>query len=195
MKTAMAMRMVGLMVAMGAGTAAVAQHQTFHIEPRESLVQFLFDGSKPHVEGTFRVADTDILFDKNGPKMGGSLIVKAGSERSGDRARDKALHAQELAADQFQDIVFEPKSFTGKIDVSDGKSVIQVTGTLTLRGVPHAVTVPVEFASTGNRATVHVHLTVPYVQWGLKDLTGLHIQAGPEVQIDVNLVGYLTPEN
>ncbi len=191
----MTMRMVGLMVAMASATAAVAQHQTFHIEPRESLVQFLFDGSKPHVEGTFRVADTDILFNKAGPKMGGSLIVKAGSERSGDRARDKAIHAQVLAADQFQDIVFEPKSFTGKIDVSDGKSMIRVTGTLTVRGVAHPVTVPVEFSSNGNRATVRVHLAVPYMQWGLKSLAGLNIQTGPEVQIDVTLVGYLTPEN
>jgi len=187
--------LMGMLAAVMLAGTAVAQHQTFHIEPRESLVQFVFDGSNPHVEGTFRVEDTDILFDKDGPKMGGSLIVRAGTERSGDRARDKAIHAQVLAADQFQDIVFEPKSFTGKVDVSDGKSVIQVTGTVTVRGVAHAVTMPVEITSNGNRATVRAHLVVPYVEWGLKALSGLNIQAGPQVTIDMTLVGYLTPEN
>jgi len=188
-------RMVGLALALfGAGTA-MAQHQTFHINPARSLVQFSFDGSQPKVEGTFRVAKSAIEFDKKGPKIGGSVIVKADTERSGNRDRDKAMRTQILDAPQFAEIVFEPKSFTGSVDVSDGKSVIQVTGTLTVHGVPHAVTTPVEIVSSGNLATVRAHLVVPYLQWGLKDLSGLNISLGPQVAIDLTLVGFLTPEN
>jgi polyisoprenoid-binding protein YceI len=177
------------------GQTAMAQHQTFHINPVASLVQFSFQGSKPEMNGTFRVAKTAIEFDKKGPKIGGSVIVKAATERSGNHDRDKAIKTQILDAPQFATILFEPKSFTGSVDVSDGKSVIQVTGILTLHGVPHEVTAPVEFTGNGDRATVRVHLVVPYVQWGLKDLSGLNIQAGPQVAIDLTLVGYLTPEN
>jgi polyisoprenoid-binding protein YceI len=199
-------RTVGLMVAMGAGTAAVAQHQTFHVNPARSLVQFAFQngqGKDSGINGTLLVAKTAIEFDKTGPAtggpgshtMGGSIIARSGTERTGNRDRDKAIKTQVLMAPQFAEIVFEPKSFTGSVDVSDGSSTVQVTGTLTLNGVAHEVTAPVEFKSTGNACTVKAHLVVPYVQWGLKDLSGLNIQAGPQVAVDVTLVGYLTPEN
>jgi polyisoprenoid-binding protein YceI len=206
MKMAMAMRMVGLMVAMGAGTAAVAQHQTFHVNPARSLVQFAFQdgkGKDSGIEGSLRVEKTAIEFDKTGQatggsgshRMGGSVIARSGTERTGNRDRDKAIKTQVLDAPQFAEIVFEPKSFTGSVDVSDGSSVVQVTGTLTLNGVAHEVTAPVEFRSNGNACTIKAHMVVPYVQWGLKDLSGLNIQAGPQVAVDVTLVGYLTPEN
>ncbi len=198
--------MVGLALALAGGGTAVAQHQTFHINPARSTVQFAFadaNGKPDGIKGTLLVKASAIEFDKSGPatggpgghRMGGSVIARAATEKSGDSSRDKAIKTQVLDAAQFAEIVFEPKSFTGSVDVSDGKSVIQVTGTLTLHGVPHEVTAPVEFASNGDRATVRTHLVVPYVQWGLKDLSGLNMQAGPQVQVELTLVGYLTPEN
>jgi polyisoprenoid-binding protein YceI len=187
---------VWMALAAMAGTGrAVAQHQTFHVNPDRSTVRFSFEGAQPAVAGTFRVAKSAIEFDKQGPKIGGSVIVKAATERSGAGDRDKAIQTQVLDAPAFAEIVFEPKSFTGSVDVSDGKSVIQVTGTLTLHGVPHEVTVPVEFTSNGNRATVRTRLMVPYVEWGLQALSGVTMKAGPQVQVDLVLVGFLTPEN
>ncbi len=192
MKTRMSLLSV-LLVLAGAGTAA-AQHQTFHINPARSLVQFSVEGTKPTLEGTFRVAKSAVEFDKQGPKIGGSVIIRASTERSGDSI-DKRIRAEVLQAQDYAEILFEPKSFTGSVDVSDGRSNIQVTGTLTVHGVAHEVTVPVELESNGNRCTARAHLVVPYVQWGLKDLSGLNIQAAPQVDIGLTLVGYLTPEN
>jgi len=183
--------MVGMLAAAG---TAVAQHQTFHINPARSIVQFTVEGTKPNLEGTFRVMKSAIEFDKKGPGIGGSVIVRTSTERTGE-GLDKKIRTDVLQSPEYAEMIFEPKSFTGKVDVSDGKSVIQVTGMLTIHGSAHEVTVPVEIESSGNLCKARAHLVVPYVQWGLRDLSGLNIQAGPAVDVDLTLVGYLTPEN
>jgi polyisoprenoid-binding protein YceI len=174
---------------------ALAQHQTFHINPSRSTAKFSVEGANPGISGTFKLAPSAIEFDKKGPKIGGSVILLAASESSGDSKRDKAIRSQVLEASQYAEILFTPTSFSGSVDVSDGKSVIQVTGTLTLHGQPHPVTVPVEIHANGDQSVVMLHVVVPYVQWGLKNLSGLNIAAGPQVDVDLRLVGYLTPEN
>jgi polyisoprenoid-binding protein YceI len=185
----MMVRLLGALLVTACAETASAQHQTFHINPSRSLVQFSVEGTRPNLEGTFRVEKSAIEFDKKGPKIGGSIIVRANTERSGE-SLDKRIRNEVLQTPEYSEIIFEPKSFTGSIDVSDGKSDIQVTGTLTMHGTTHDVTVPVEIDSNGNRCTARARLVIPYVQWGLKDLSGLNIQAGPQVDIDLTLVGF-----
>lgn len=68
----------------------------------------------------------------------------------------------------FAEISFAPKSYQGTIAPS-GDSTIQVTGVLTLHGAPHDLTLPMQLHIDGASLTAKGHLTVPYVQWGLKD--------------------------
>jgi polyisoprenoid-binding protein YceI len=188
------MGVVVLLATAGTG-AALAQHQIFHINPARSEAHFTFEGSNPAITGTFQVAQSAIEFKEHDPDMGGSVILKAATEKSGKDSRDKAIQTQVLNAREFGDIIFTPKSYIGHVDVSDGGSVVQVTGTLMLHGQPHEITVPVAVQSNGNEFMAHIKLVVPYVQWGLKDLSGLDIQAGQKVDVELKLVGYVSPEN
>jgi hypothetical protein len=72
-----------------------------------------------------------------------------------------------LNASRFADVSFVPHGYKGAISLS-GDSTIQVTGTFTLHGTPHELTVPMQIHIVGKNCTAKTRLAVPYVKWGLK---------------------------
>src|ERR1039458_3627015 len=97
-----------------------------------------------------------------------------------------------LDAPHFADISFAPKSYQGTIAPS-GDSMIQVSGTFTLHGTPHELTVPMQVHIDGTTCTAKSHFSVPYVKWGLKDPSTFILRVGKEVIVDLTLVGSLVP--
>jgi hypothetical protein len=77
--------------------------------------------------------------------MSGSVVVLAGSGKTGNDSRDKKMKKDILEVEQHAIVSFEPKSYTGAIAAS-GDSTIQVTGNLYAAGhasrdhCPHAGT-------------------------------------------------------
>jgi polyisoprenoid-binding protein YceI len=170
---------------------AVAQHQTFTATPEASDVQFTLGGSDHTTHGTFHVKDGVIDFDRGASTISGTIDVAAGSGNSGNQSRDKKMTNAVLDATHFADVSFVPHSYQGTIAPS-GDSMIQVSGTFTLHGTPHEITVPVQLHTDGSNCTVKTHFTVPYVQWGLKDPSVLIFKVSKEVDIDLTLVGHLS---
>ena len=99
-----------------------------------------------------------------------------------------------LDAPHFADVAFAPRSFQGTI-APTGDSTIQVTGTFTLHGTPHEITVPMQIHIVGSNCTAKTHFTVPYVKWGLKDPSVFILRVAKEVDIDLTLVGRLSSTN
>ncbi len=194
--------LAAVMVA-GAG-AAKAQDlpQIFHINPARSSVTFSIPGSgeaangKPNgtTNGSFKVAKGSLRFVAADQQMTGQIVVTAASERSGDAGRDKAIRNQVLQAKQFGTITFTPARYEGKFDRT-GTSVIQVHGVLTLEGKPHEMTVPVEIQSNGYEATATTKIGVPYIEWGVLNLGVAGLPGVTKVEVDVKLVGFVTPRN
>ncbi len=168
--------------------AALAQHQTFVVNPDASEVKMTLKTTHELVNGTFRVQSGSIEFDRSTPKMGGSVVVLAGSGKTGNDSRDKKMKKDILKVEQHVTVSFEPKTYTGAI-ASSGDSTIQVTGIFTLLGTPHEITIPMLVRLAGASTTAKAHFVVPYVQWGLKNPSFMIWKADNDVAIDVNLVG------
>jgi polyisoprenoid-binding protein YceI len=96
-----------------------------------------------------------------------------------------------LDAEHFAEVMFAPSSYQGTIAPS-GDSTIQVSGTFTLHGTPHDMTVPMQLHIDGANLTAKGHFTVPYVKWGLKDPSIFILKVAKEVDIDLTLSGQLT---
>ena len=96
-----------------------------------------------------------------------------------------------LDAPHFADVSFTPQSYQGAI-VSSGDSTIQVTGTFTLHGTPHELTVPMQIHVDGAKCTAKAHFIVPYVKWGLKDPSVFILKVAKEVDVNLTLVGQLS---
>ncbi|HLY39638.1 MAG TPA: YceI family protein [Terracidiphilus sp.] len=170
---------------------ALAQHQTFVVNPDASEVKITLNTTHEVVNGTFHIQSGSIAFDRSIPNMSGSIVVEAASGKTGNGSRDKKMNKDVLKVEQFATVSFEPKTYTGAIAPS-GDSNLQVTGVFTLLGSPHQITVPILVHFDGGGATARAHFVVPYVQWGLKNPSFLIWKAGNDVAIDLNLVGAIS---
>ncbi len=170
---------------------ALAQHQTFVVNPDESEVKMKLNTTHEIVNGTFYVQSGSIEFDRSATKMSGTVVVAAGSGKTGNDSRDKKMTKGILKADQYTTISFAPKTYQGTISAS-GNSTIQLRGVLTLLGTPHDITIPMQIYIDGSKATAKTQFTVPYVQWGLKNPSILIWKAENDVAIDLDLVGQIS---
>lgn len=170
---------------------ALAQHQTFAINPDASEVRMKLNTTHEVVNGTFHIQSGSIAFDRSSPDMSGSVVVLAASGKTGNGSRDKKMTKDILQVQQHATVSFEPKSYTGTIAPS-GDSTIQITGLFTLLGTAHQITVPTLVHLNGSTATAKAHLVVPYVQWGLKNPSFLIWKADNDVTVDLSLIGQLS---
>jgi polyisoprenoid-binding protein YceI len=172
-------------------SALPTQHQTFVVNPDTSEVKMTLNTTHETVIGTFHVRSGSIEFDRAAPNLSGLIAVAGGSGKTGNDSRDKKMNKDILKVDQYSTISFEPKTYTGSI-VPAGDSNLQVTGSFTLLGTPHEITVPIVVHIDGASATAKTHFVVPYVQWGLKNPSFMIWKADNDVAIDLNLVGTIS---
>jgi len=187
-------KLLFLALPLSLSTSALAQHQTFSVNPDACQVAFALAGSGHHVNGTFHVQSGSIDFDRTAQTISGSVVVAAGSGNSSDQGRDKNMNSSVLDVAHFAEITFAPKSYKGTI-AGAGDSSIQVTGVFTLHGTPHDLTVPMQIHIDGTSITAKGSFTVPYVQWGLKDPSIFVLKVAKEVGIDLTLAGKVTGSN
>src|SRR5580698_511019 len=171
--------------------AALAQHQTFVVNPDASEVRMTLKTTHEVVNGTFHIQSGSIEFDPSNPTMSGSVTVLAGSGKTGNDSRDKKMNKDILKVEQYTTVSFAPKTYTGTIAPS-GDSTIQVSGVFTLLGNPHDLTIPMQIHIDGSKAIARAHFVVPYVQWGLKNPSFMFWKAENDVEMDINLVGQIS---
>jgi polyisoprenoid-binding protein YceI len=171
---------------------AFAQRQTFTVDPSASQVAWSLGGNGHHVTGTFHVQSGSIDFDRTAHTISGSVVVAAGSGSSGEPSRDKKMNKDVLDVAHYSEITFVPQKYDGAIALT-GDSTIQVSGTFTLHGTPHDLTVPMQIHAETDSLTAKTHFVVPYVKWGLKDPSVFILKVSKEVDIDLTLAGKLTP--
>ncbi len=170
---------------------ALAQHQTFVLNPDASEVKMTLKTTHELVNGRFHIQSGSIEFARSNPKMSGSVAVLAGSGKTGNGSRDKKMNNDILHVQQYTTVTFSPKSYTGKIALT-GDSTIRATGVFTLLGTPHNLTIPIQIRMDGDNCTAKAHFVIPYVQWGLKDPSFLFWKAEKQVDMDLNLVGHIS---
>jgi polyisoprenoid-binding protein YceI len=171
--------------------AALAQHQTFVVNPDASEVKVTLKTNHEVVNGAFHIQSGSIDFDRGANKMSGSVAVAAGSGKTGNDTRDKRMYKEVLLVKQYATVSFAPKIYTGNIAPA-GDSTVQVTGIFTLLSKPHEITIPMSVHLDGANATAKAHFVVPYVQWGLKNPSLLIWKAENDVAIDLILSGPLS---
>lgn len=180
-----------LAIAIILAPAALAQHQTFVVNPDASEVKMTLNTTHEVVNGTFHVQSGSINFDRTASHISGIVIVAAGSGKTGNDSRDKKMNKDILKVDQFATVSFAPKTYNGTI-AALGDSTIQVSGVFTLLGTARDVTIPIQIHIDGSKATAKAQFVVPYVQWGLKNPSFMIWKADNNVAMELNLVGQVS---
>src|SRR5580700_4252329 len=102
-----------LALALMLAPAALAQHQTFVVNPDASEVKMTLKTTHELVNGGFHIQSGSIEFDRSTAKMLGSVVVLAGSGKTGNDSRDNKMNKDILKVERYATISFEPKTYTG----------------------------------------------------------------------------------
>ena len=171
--------------------SSLAQNQTFAVNPDASDVKMTLKTNHEIVNGTFHVQNGSIAFDRSTRTISGSVVIAAGSGKTGNDSRDKKMNKDILRVEQYTTVSFAPKTYTGTIAAS-GDSTVQVSGVFTLLDTPHDLTIPMQIHMDGSKVTAKTQFAIPYVQWGLKNPSFMIWKADNSVAIDLNLVGQVS---
>ena len=174
----------------GAGAADLL---TF--DPASSEVVWTLGSTFHDVHGTFAMTRGEIRFDAATGEASGRIEISATSGESGNESRDKKMHEEVLESGKFPRIVLLPERFTAKNGTFDPESggSVNIDGTIEIHGVRRQITVAGEVTVAEGHLTGTAHLTIPYVEWGMKDPSAFIFRADKVVEITLNLDGTLHP--
>jgi polyisoprenoid-binding protein YceI len=167
---------------------AQAQEKTFTLDPAQTKVNFTVDSTLHTVHGDFRLKRGSIQFDNATGQAGGEIVVDSASGESGSDGRDKKMHKDILESPKYSDIVFTPQHIKGTV-AAEGKSQIEVEGTLTMHGKSKPATMPLEVQLQRSAGTVDGSFTVKYQEWGMKNPSTFILRVSDKVAIHVHAAG------
>ena len=173
--------------------AGRAQVVTVQLDPAPTKIGFTLGSTLHTVEGTFRLKSGAIRFDPTTGKMSGSIIVDATSGESGNGGRDRRMHREILESGKYPEIVFTPSEAKGAFN-SNGPSKLEVSGQFRLHGQDHDMTLPIDIQPAGRQLQMAMHITIPYLKWGLKNPSTFILRASGKVEIDIHAVGQIGGE-
>jgi polyisoprenoid-binding protein YceI len=114
--------------------------------------------------------------------------VNATSGESGNGGRNRKMHREILESGKDPEIIFTPSQVKGTLDPK-GPSKLEVSGQFSLHGQDHDVTVPIEIQPSGRQLQMATHITIPYINWGLKNPSTFILRASEKVEIDIHAAG------
>lgn len=91
-----------------------ALHQTFPVNPDTSEVKMTLNTIREVVHGICHIQSGSIEFDRSTAKMSDSVVVLAGSGKTGNYSRDKKMNKDILKVDQYTTVSFAPKPTPGQ---------------------------------------------------------------------------------
>ena len=176
---------------MTAAHIAQAQQKIFTLDPAQTKVNFTVDSTLHTVHGDFRLKRGSIQFDNSTGAATGELVVDSASGESGNNGRDKKMHKEILESPKYSDIVFTPQHVKGTV-ANEGKSTIEVEGTLTMHGKSKPVTMPLEVQLQNGTGSADGTFSVKYQEWGMKNPSTFVLRVNDSVHIHVHAIGRIT---
>ncbi len=160
------------------------------IDPAQSNVHWTLGSTVHTVHGSFAFKKGTLRLDTSTGKARGEIIVDATSGNSGNDSRDKKMHKEVLESGRYAEVIFRPDRMEGKI-APHGPFGVQVHGLFILHGSEHELTVPVQAELAGDHWTGSAKLSVPFIDWGLKNPSNFFLKVNHAVEIDLELKGSL----
>jgi polyisoprenoid-binding protein YceI len=169
---------------------ARAERRVLQIDTEASRVAIALGATLHTVRGAARIASGRIAFDEATGWADGRVVVDARSLTTGISARDAKLHAEVLDSERYPEIYFDVAGIE-VLTRSPQEARIVLAGQLTIRGEAHEISLPAHVHLEGSRMHVVSHVVLPYVSWGLPDVSNFVLRVSDEVAVDLDVFGVL----
>jgi polyisoprenoid-binding protein YceI len=163
---------------------------TLQLDAQRSRIEFTLGATLHEVKGSLRLVEGSIRFEASGGAASGRIVVDATSAATGNEARDRTMHGKVLESARFPRIVLAVDRLDGAFHPT-GRSELRLRGTLELHGTSRPIAMPVVATVAGDAVTATGSLTVPYVDWGLRDPSTFLLRVDREVRVNVRATGRL----
>ncbi|HTQ72557.1 MAG TPA: YceI family protein [Acidocella sp.] len=153
---------------------------TWSVQPSASTLGFSGTQTGSPFTGTFKQWTAEIAYDPAHPEAAHvHIVVNTGSAHTGDTQRDEAMPGADwFSAAAFPQAVFDATGFTPA-----GSNHFTTTGTLTIRGISHKLTLPFTLDVAGSQATAEGEIAlnrgdygVGQGNWASGDWVGLPVE-------------------
>jgi hypothetical protein len=160
----------------------------FHVNSAQSSIHWAVDSSLHTVHGTFHVKRGSVTMDPTTGKASGEIVVDATSGESGNDSRDKKMHQEVLESEKYTEIIFRPDRVDGTI-ARQGNSNLTLHGRFSLHGAEHEFSAPAKAELSADQFKGSATISVPYIEWKLKNPSNFLLKVKPVVEVEVELAG------
>ncbi len=180
--------LLALSILLAARTDAGAEH-TLVLDPGRSEIRFSLGATLHTVHGALDLVRGELRFGPEGGAVSGEILVDARSARTGIDARDREMHGKVLESARFPEISLHAERL--EVLRRDAASAdVRLHGTLEIHGGAHAVAIPATVrAAADDRLVVEARFRVPYVEWGMRDVSNLVLRVAKDVEVSVRAEG------
>ena len=166
---------------------SLASELRCRLAPGNGEIHFELGATLHTVRGSCALEGGDLRFDPDSGVVVGEVIVDATSATTGNRMRDQTMHEQVLESEKFPQIALRAESLEIKERSAETLSGI-LSGRLELRGSSHEIRIPFEASGLSSQsARVQGRFDVPYVEWGLRDVSSLLLRVDKRVVVTVSV--------
>lgn len=178
-----------VLIALAAVSARATQHALV-LDPTASRISFTLEGTGHTVEGRMALKSGRIAFDSATGAASGEIVIDLKSAETGNKGRDRDMHAEVLETRRFPLAVFRAEKVRGTLAPS-GPSQLTLDGTLSFHGSNHKMSLPAKVEVQNGRVQAETRLQIPYVEWGLHDPSVMMLRVAKVVDVKVHAAGRL----
>ena len=183
-------KVVWLLAVLSFALPLAAETLTFELDPAATSVQFSLGATLHTVHGSLKAESGTVQVDPDTNKASGRIVIDATSAETGNSRRDSKMHEKILESQRYPRIIFEVERISGSLHRA-GPSEVQLHGYLEMHGTRRPIAVPASVLVEGTRVRGTAMLTIPYLEWGLKDPSFFVLRVEKEVRVTVKAAGRL----
>ena len=179
-----------LLIGLGLPTSARAADISVTLDPADTRITFELRATGHDVEGVLHLHEGHLVLSDDG-KASGSLEIDAGQTATGNKRRDKTMHAKVLESVDHPLISFTAERYEGRLP-EHGHGDLKLYGKMLLAGHEHDTFLPISVEVEGDHFSGTSDVDVPFVEWGLHDPSILFLRVKKIVNVHVKAQGRLT---
>jgi polyisoprenoid-binding protein YceI len=133
----------------------------------------------------------ELQFDRAGGAASGSIVLDARSAQTGNGRRDRTMHAEVLESQKYPEIEFRAERLELTRQAAD-RAEAMLHGHVRIHGDEHALAIPAHIErETDDGIRVRAEFPVPYVAWGMRDVSNFVLRVDPQVTVRVDATATL----